>query len=344
MSSVLYFLLALLILSFIVFVHELGHYLAARASGIRVLEFAIGFGPKIFGWRRKEIDYSVRVLPMGGYCKFEGEDDSSEDPKAFSNAPVWKRFLTILAGPAMNFLLAYLVVALFLMFAGVAYTVPVVYEVASGMPAEGSGLQAGDVITAVDGEPIELSELGAAKLVQLIGEKPDEAVTLTVDRSGEAVTVTVSPKDTEAGGKIGITLGSQIYRFGPVGALAVSGERIVDITRVMLDGFKGLITKGEGFEETMGPVGIISFMTKEIRRDFEMIVNLIVIISLNLGILNLLPLPALDGGRLVFLAVEAVRRKPLKPEYEGWVHMAGFILLIGVIVVFTYRDIVRLIS
>ncbi len=344
MSSVLYFLLALLILSFIVFVHELGHYLAARASGIRVLEFAIGFGPKIFGWRRKEIDYSVRVLPMGGYCKFEGEDDSSEDPKAFSNAPVWKRFLTILAGPAMNFLLAYLVVALFLMFAGVAYTVPVVYEVASGMPAEGSGLQAGDVITAVDGEPIELSELGAAKLVQLIGEKPDEAVTLTVDRSGEAVTVTVSPKDTEAGGKIGITLGSQIYRFGPVSALAVSGERIVDITRVMLDGFKGLITKGEGFEETMGPVGIISFMTKEIRRDFEMIVNLIVIISLNLGILNLLPLPALDGGRLVFLAVEAVRRKPLKPEYEGWVHMAGFILLIGVIVVFTYRDIVRLIS
>jgi len=343
MSSVLYFLLALLILSLIVFAHELGHYLAARASGIRVLEFAIGFGPKLFGWRRKEIDYSVRALPMGGYCKFEGEDDSSDDPRAFSNAPVWKRFLTILSGPAMNFLLAHLVVALFLMFAGVAYTVPVVYEVASGMPADGS-LQAGDVITAVDGEPIELSESGAAKLVRLIGQRAGEAVTLTVDRGGEAVTVVISPQDTESGGRIGITLGSRIYRFGPISALAVSGERIVDITRAMLDSFKGLITRGEGLEDTMGPVGIISFMTQEIRRDFEMVVNLIVIISLNLGILNLLPLPALDGGRLVFLALEAVRRKPIKPEYEGWVHMAGFVFLIGVIVVFTYRDIVRLIA
>ncbi len=345
MSGIVYFLAALLVFALIVFAHELGHYLVARWTGIRVLEFAIGFGPKLFSWRRKDIDYSVRVLPLGGYCKFEGEDESSGDPKAFTNAPVWKRFLTILAGPAMNFVLAYLAVVVFMMFVGMVYTVPVVQDITSGMPAETSGLLPGDVIKAVDGEPIELNEDGAVKLVSYItASEPDKSVKLTVDRSGQLVDISVSPQKTEDGGRIGITLGAktQYYSFFP--ALFLSGQRVADITRLMLDGFKGLIFHGEGIEDTMGPVGIISFMTEEIRRDYETIINLIVIISLNVGIINLLPLPALDGGRLVFLAVEAVRRKPIKPEYEGWVHAAGFFLLLGLIAVLSYRDIARLVT
>jgi regulator of sigma E protease len=342
MSGILYFVVALMVFGLIVFAHELGHYLVARASGIRVLEFAVGFGPKLVKWRRKDIDYSLRLLPLGGYCKFEGEDESTGDPRAFTNAPVGKRFLTIFAGPAMTFVLAYLAVAVFLMAVGVSFALPVVHDITSGMPAENSGLMAGDVITAVDGEPIERSEAGAAKLVALIGEsQPDEAVTLTVDRGGQTVAVSVAPQETSAGGKIGITLGAETRRYSPGEALAISGGRVYDITRLMVDSLKNLIFRGEGVEDAMGPVGIISFMTEEISRDFETVLNLIVIISLNVGLINLLPLPALDGGRLVFLLVEAVRRKPIKPEYEGWVHAAGFVLLLGLLVVLTYQDIMR---
>jgi regulator of sigma E protease len=345
MSGILYLVLALLVFGVIIFAHELGHYLAARASGITVLEFAIGFGPKLFGWRKKDIDYSLRLLPFGGYCKFEGEDDASQDPKAFSNAPVWKRFLTIFSGPAMNFVLAYLAVVVFLMAFGTVYTVPVVQDITSGMPAASSGLQAGDVITAVNGQPIALSEEGAVRLVEMISQSgPDKAVTLTVQRGGQSVDVTVSPQKTENGGKIGITLGSQVQRYSPFGALAVSGYKIYDITVYMVDSLKALIFHGQGVQDAMGPVGIISFMTQAIRQDFEQVVNLIVIISLNVGLINLLPFPGLDGGRLVFLLVEAIRRKPVKPEYEGWVHMVGFFLLIGLILVFTYRDIMRLVT
>jgi regulator of sigma E protease len=341
----LYFLVALLVFGVIIFAHELGHYTAARASGITVLEFAVGFGPKLIGWRKKDIDYSIRLLPLGGYCKFEGEDDSSFDPKAFCNAPVWKRFLTIFSGPAMNFVLAYLAVVVFLMAFGTVYTVPVVQEITSGMPAATSGLQAGDVITAVNGESIALSEEGAVKLVEIISAGgPDKAVTLTVQRSGQSLNVMVAPQKTDNGGKIGITLGSQVQRYSPFGALAVSGYKIYDITVYMVDSLKGLIFHGEGVQDAMGPVGIISFMTEAIRQDFEQVINLIVIISLNVGLINLLPLPALDGGRLVFLLVEAVRRKPIKPEYEGWVHMAGFVLLMGLILLITYRDIARLVT
>ena len=346
MSGILYFLVALLIFGIIIFAHELGHYAAARASGITVLEFAVGFGPKLIGWRRKDIDYSIRILPLGGYCKFEGEDETSHDLKAFSNAPVWKRFLTIFAGPAMNFVLAYLAVVVFLLFVGTIYTVPVVHEVTAGMPAETSGLVAGDVITAVNGEPIEMSEQGAEKLFEIINQsETDKAVALTVQRNGQTVEVQVSPQETKDGGRIGITMGSGVQHYSPIEAISISGYKIFDITRVMLDGLKGLIFKGEGAEDTMGPVGIISFMTEEISQgNFATIINLIVIISLNVGLINLLPLPALDGGRLVFLLVEGIRRKPVKPVYEGWVHMAGFVLLLGLILVFTYRDIVRLVS
>jgi regulator of sigma E protease len=342
MSGILYFLVALLVFGLIVFVHELGHFLAARATGIRVLEFAMGFGPKLVGWRRKETDYSLRLLPLGGYCKFEGEDESSGDPRAFTNAPVWKRFLSIFAGPAMNFVLAYLAVAVFVLAVGYVQTSAVIQAVTPGMTAEAAGFQVGDVITAVDGQPIENSESGAARLSALIGAgRPEDPVTLTVDRGGQKLDITVAPQLAEEGRyRIGIELG--IVSHSLFGSLRAAGYEIYDVTVLMVNGLKGLIFHGEGVKDAMGPVGIVSFMTEEISQgNMATIINLIMIISLNVGIINLLPLPALDGGRLVFLLIEAVRRKPIKPEYEGWVHAAGFFLLIGLIVVLTYQDIMR---
>ena len=342
MSGILYFVVALLVFGLIIFVHELGHFLAARAAGIRVLEFAMGFGPKLVGWRRKETDYSLRLLPLGGYCKFEGEDESSGDPRAFNNAPVWKRFLSIFAGPAMNFVLAYLTLAVFFLAVGILYSAPVVGYLTPGMSAESSGLQVGDVITAVNGQPIENSAAGADQLVDLIGAgRPDAPLAIAVDRGREKLEFLIAPQKTEDGSyKIGIVPG--VIRHSVGDSLTMAGYRIYDITGLMVNALKGLIFRGEGFQDTMGPVGIVSFMTQEISRDFQTVVDLIVIISLNVGLINLLPLPALDGGRLVFLLIEAIRRKPIKPEYEGWVHAAGFFLLIGLILVFTYRDIVRL--
>jgi regulator of sigma E protease len=345
MSGILYLLVALLVFGLIIFVHELGHFLVARATGIRVLEFAMGFGPKIIGWRRKETDYSLRLLPLGGYCKFEGEDESSGDPRAFTNAPVWKRLLSIFAGPAMNFVLAYLTLAIFFLVIGFVVTSPVIQIVTPGMTAEDAGLMAGDLITAVDGQPIENSEAGAVRMSELIGAgRPEDPVTLTVDRGGQILEFTVAPQLAEEGRyRIGIELVSVVSRsLG--GSFTMAGTRIYDITQLMVNSLKNLIFRGEGFQDTMGPVGIVSLMTREISRDFVTVIDLIVLISLNVGIINLLPLPALDGGRMVFLLIEAVRRKPIKPEYEGWVHAAGFFVLIGLILVFTYRDIVRLVT
>lgn len=345
MSGILYLFVALLVFGLIIFVHELGHFLAARASGIRVLEFAMGFGPKLFGWRRKETDYSIRLAPLGGYCKFEGEDESSGDPRAFTNAPVWKRFLTIFAGPAMNFVLAFLTLTVFFLAVGILYPAPVVGYVTPGMTAESAGLQVGDVITAVNGQLVENSETGAGQLVDLIGAgRPENPVVLTIDRNGQKMEFTVAPQKTEDGSyKIGIVPGVVRHSLG--GSLTTAGYQIYDITGLMVNALKGLIFHGEGFQDTMGPVGIVSFMTDEISQgNIATVVNLIMIISLNVGLINLLPLPALDGGRLVFLLIEAVRRKPIKPEYEGWVHAAGFFVLIGLILVFTYRDIVRLVT
>lgn len=343
MSGILYLFVALLVFGLIIFVHELGHFLAARATGIRVLEFAMGFGPKLIGWRRKETDYSLRLLPLGGYCKFEGEDESSGDPRAFTNAPVWKRFLSIFAGPAMNFVLAYLTLTVFFLAMGILYPAPVVSYVTPGMTAESAGLQVGDVITAVNGQPVENSESGAVQLVDVISAgRPESPVVLTIDRDGQVLEITVAPQKTEDGSyKIGIVPGVVRHSLG--GSLIMAGRDIYDVTGLMLNALKGLIFRGEGFQDTMGPVGIVSFMTDEISQgNIATVVNLIMIISLNVGLINLLPLPALDGGRLVFLLIEAVRRKPIKPEYEGWVHAAGFFVLIGLILVFTYRDIVRL--
>ncbi len=344
MSGILYLFVALLVFGLIIFVHELGHFLAARATGIRVLEFAMGFGPKLVGWRRKETDYSLRLLPLGGYCKFEGEDESSGDPRAFTNAPVWKRFLSIFAGPAMNFVLAYLTVAIFFLAIGFVHTFPIIQSVTPGMTAEAAGFLAGDRVTALNGQPIENSEAGAKRLSELIGAgRPENPVTLTVDRGGQKLDITVAPQLAEEGRyRIGIELaGSVSHSLG--GSLIMAGRDIYEVTGLMLGALKGLIFRGEGFQDTMGPVGIVSFMTDEISQgNIATIVNLIMIISLNVGLINLLPLPALDGGRLVFLLIEAVRRKPIKPEYEGWVHAAGFFVLIGLILVFTYRDIVRL--
>ncbi|NLG25970.1 MAG: PDZ domain-containing protein, partial [Clostridiales bacterium] len=209
--SVVNVILAILLLSFIVLVHELGHYTAGRLLGFGIQEFAVGFGPKLLRWRRKGIDYSIRALPLGGYVRYLGEDDDDDNPKAFNNLPAWKRFLAILAGPAMNFALAFVVAFLCIAAIGlpVGAPVPQVAQVAAGMPAELAGLQVGDRIVAVNGEAISFDEAGYQRMTELFaGHDAATPVTLTIERGGQSLDLSVALTEVDGAKRIGISIAS----------------------------------------------------------------------------------------------------------------------------------------
>lgn len=354
LMNLLYILFSIVLLGLIVLVHELGHYIAGRLCGIGVIEFSVGFGPKIFGWKRKDIQYSLRAIPLGGYCKFVGEDEDNPRPDSMNAQPVWKRFVTIFSGPLMNFVLAYAVAVIWLMSYG-NIPMPVINKVVPDMPAYTAGFESGDVITAVDGEAISYDEVGAAKIRELLQDADAEnKYTFTVERSGEEATVTVAPTPVEVdtvdqSGKpttvtvyqIGIEFGTEKYSFG--NAVSYSTHLLYDITGQMLAAIRNLVFKGEGVQEVSGPVGIVSYISTQVTAGASTILRIVMLISLNLGIMNLLPLPALDGGRLVFLIIEGIRRKPVPPEKEGLVHGIGLALLLGLIVVVSFKDVWTLI-
>lgn len=350
MLRILYILIAICILGFIVTVHEFGHYIVGRLCGIGIIEFSVGFGPKIFGFKRKGIQYSLRAIPLGGFCSFVGEDENNSAPDAMNNQPVWKRFLTVAAGPAMNFVVAFLFCAILLNSFILAEYLPRIDYIYENTPAAECGLELGDVIVDINGTAISFDGEGMEQARSVIlNADPTQPVELTIERDGELSVIPVQPAAIvdEATGEtayqIGIAFGGRTYRFGE--ALGRSCGYIVEFTREMLLSLKDLVFHGTGVDEMMGPVGIISFVSDQVANDaMYAVVNLIFVLSLNVGIMNLLPLPGLDGGRLIFLVIEAIRRKPLPPEKEGMVHGAGLMLLLALIIFITYQDIARLIT
>lgn len=343
MSNILYILIAILILGVIIFMHELGHYLVGRLSGIGIIEFAVGFGPKILGWKRKGIEYSLRALPLGGFCKFVGEDDGdTSSPNAMNNMPVWKRFLTVFAGPAMNFILAFVAAVAMLCMFYVYDIYPQVDTILEGSPAQEAQLLPGDVVLSANGSDIEYTYAGVEILRGVIQD--NDAVDLTVQRGEDRIDIHLVPAKVtdEATGEtvnqIGITFSSR--NFTLLEAIPGAGEYMLDTTKMMLEVLRNLFFKGEGAEDLAGPVGTITVVSELVQSDSRLILNIIFLISLNLGIMNLLPFPGLDGCRLIFLIVEAVRGKPVPPEKEGMVHGIGLLLLLGLSVVLLYHDIV----
>jgi len=361
--SLFFILAAILMLGVMVMVHELGHFLAARWTGIPVKEFAIGFGPKLLSWKSKkhETVFFLRLIPAGGYCMFYGEDDAGEkakdDPRNLNLHAAWKRLLTIAMGPLMNFVLAFVVAVGLYMGVGedtqgyVGYAI--VQSVSENSAAAEAGMAAGDKLLSVNGESAQgMSADGGSLMVsQLISayEAGDAPLLIEIQRGEEVLTVPMAPRYSEADGRymIGVTLN---YEYTP-GYTPISIFRAVELgadyclraSTALLDGLKTMITTGEGFEESSGPVGIIQLIAEETQANGWLVyIQLLVMISINLGLFNLIPIPGLDGSRMIFLLIEIIFRKPIPRKLEAYVHMAGYLLLIGLMLVMTYKDILKI--
>lgn len=338
-------------------VHEFGHFIAARMVGIEVMEFAIGFGPKLFGWKgKKGTDFSLRLIPMGGYCAFYGEDDASgktlNDPRSYSRQNVWKRMFTVLMGPMMNFVLAFVVVVAFYFIGGIAEVTgyePYIAEVAGTGPAYNAGIQNGDIITAVNGANV-LDGTTDTLLNAIADYKQGDAPLKMVVRRGDSTFDTeMTPfwdEDLQRF-RVGVTIAARALTatrscsFGE--AVSEGWNWCVYASGMIINALKNLVTTGEGLDQTSGPVGVVTMVSQEVQQyGFEAFINMLVVISINLGIMNLLPIPGLDGSRILFNIVEAVRRKPIPAEKEAMIHLAGYALLMGLMIFFTFKDIMRL--
>lgn len=360
--SILFVLAAIALLGVMVMVHECGHFFAARLTGIPVKEFAIGFGPRLLSWksRKHETRFFLRAIPAGGYCMFYGEDDAAgiekNDPRNIGRHSVWKRMLTIAMGPMMNFVLALVVATALFCFVGQdvggEYGYAVIQQVEENSPAAQAGLQTGDVLLQVNGQDASgKGETETLRVSELIGgyRQGDAPLSLVLRRGEGEVSVQLTPFfDGETGRfRVGVSLLSEYPpNFQPVSlpkAVALGADYCVRAGGAILSGLKAMITTGEGFEESSGPVGIVQLIAEETQRAGWMAyVQLLVLISVNLGLMNLIPIPGLDGSRIIFLLIEAVRRKPVPQKWEAYVHLSGYVLLIGLMFVMTAKDILRI--
>ena len=338
----LYILLAILLLGVLIMLHEAGHFWAARRCGIEVQEFAVGMGPALWQHRSKlGTLFSWRLFPSGGYCAFYGEDEENEDPRAFNNQKLWKRAVTVACGPLMNLMIAFLVIVIYLSGWGVEELAPIVAAVEPN--AAEAGLEVGDKLIAVDGVLTE----DPAFISQAIATSNGKSVLLTVERAGASVDVPIVSFYDEAASRwrVGFTFGQVRTRIGLLQSIPFSLRYNAESATLIAKTLRDLVFHGEGVEEVTGPVGTV-YVIQEVTRQggFSMYLELMALISVNLGIVNLLPIPGLDGSRLLFLLVEAMRRKPVKRELEGAIHMAGFALLMGIMLLLTYRDIISIVT
>jgi len=339
----LYFFIVLMVL---VLVHELGHFITARRAGVRVEEFGLGIPPRArLLFKRGETEYTLNWLPLGGFVRMTGEENPS-DPKSFAAAKAWKRAVILSAGAAMNVILA---IVLFTTIAvmGVPRTVEFVSisVVAPGSPAESAGLKPGDRIVSIDGQPvINRTDVSRAAI-----EKAGQPISLEIKRDRENVTLYVTPRvrPPKNEGRIGITMSMQFVReetvtYAPLEAAAYGIGETVNTGMQIVTGFRRM-ADGSAPAEVGGPVQIATFAGLFCGHSIQQCMQFTALLSVNLAIVNMLPFPALDGGRLVFVVLEVLRRgKRIKPELEGWVHVIGMAILLLLMVVITVFDVQRL--
>ena len=345
--SILY---TLVILCIVIIVHEFGHMIVAKSNGIYVKEFWVGFGPTLISFTKNETKYCLKPIPFGGACVFE-EDPECEDPdRLFNRSSVWARIMTVFAGPFFNIILAFVFSVLIISMSGssVIMTTELV-EITKGSPADEAGLREGDIIRRYNGRKVDLSTEVVIYNIVCDGS----SVELTYERDGQEYTADISPKYDEKYGRymFGIVFGKSLDKWTSMNILKYSYYYVRMNIRSTVQGLKGLVLGRLGVDSLSGPVGMagmVSDIYNEARQDgLPAIVlnmfNLALIFSASLGIMNLLPLPALDGGKLVLLVLEAVRHKPVSRDKEALVNFVGFALLMILMVFVMYNDILKIV-
>lgn len=355
----LYVVAFLLVLGPLVFVHEYGHYIVGRWCGVKADTFSIGFGQKIFGWTDKRgTEWKIGWLPLGGYVQFAGDRDAVSQPDAdweslpaaershsFPAQLVWKRALIVLAGPVTNFLFAILILAGFAAFVGTPTTPPVAGAIVAGSPAEAAGMRAGDRIVAIDGRPIEVF----VDITMAVAHRPGEAIAVRLDRGGSELTLRVTPRIYKSkdsfGNEVRVAIlgieqrGAREFKTvplleAPVVAARQTGQ-IISQTRDVLVQF---LTGNRSIKDMSGPLGIAKVSGEAATLGPDSLIFLIALVSINLGFINLLPLPMLDGGHLLFYAYEAVRRRPAPAVAQEWAFRFGFAAIVTLMLVVTFND------
>ncbi len=343
-------LLAVFFFGMIVFFHELGHFTFAKLFKVKINEFAMGMGPTLFKFTKGETKYAVRLFPIGGFVSMEGEDESSDNERAFCNKPAWQRFIIVAAGGIVNLILGVLIVAIMLCQSELI-GLPEIHSFEENAVSSQYGLQAGDEIKQINGKRV-FSEYD---LGFLMARDKDGIIDFVVERNGETInldSVKFQTVTKEMNGKETLTI---VYDFIIRGVepsfktvIPNAVAESVSIGRVVWVSLVDLVTGQFGLSDLSGPIGTVSYIadaaqTATQETDYTMLLMMMALITINIGMFNLLPLPALDGGRLFFVLIEMVFRKPVPKKYEGWVHAVGLALLMLLMVVISFSDIMNLI-
>lgn len=350
----MYIIIAIIIFGILIAIHEFGHFTAAKLCGVKVEEFAIGMGPALFKKQKGETLYALRILPIGGFCAMAGEDEESDDPRAFTNQGFWKKLVILCAGSFMNLLLG--VVLILIMYAGAqAFVTPTIDHFMDGCPYEGTqAMQAGDTFYSIDGQRIYLVSDVSSFLM-----RGDGVYDIVMLRDGEkvelkdfALTTKTYAEYADEGPKYGFVFGYTEATFGA--KLEYTWNTTLEFSRLVWLGLGDLINGKVGLKDMSGPVGIVDMMNEvgqqaeSAKAAADNLLYISAFIAINLAIMNMLPIPALDGGRvflmIVTVIIEAVSHKKLDPKYEGYIHLGGMVLLLGLMALVMYNDIAKLIT
>ncbi len=347
-SKVWPFLVAILFFGLLISIHELGHFTFAKLFKVKVNEFALGMGPAIFKKKKGDTTYALRLLPIGGYVSMEGEDEESQDENAFNRKKVWQKFIIVAAGAVMNLVLGIAIVATVLSMEQYIGTNKVLYFHENAVSQQ-TGLQEGDEFLEIDGHRV-FSDMDVSFLMS---RSDDGVFDMTVRRDGEKVELTGVTFKTEKEDKYTLITYDFVMLGEEPGVLNVienSFRRTASIARLVWLSLFDLVTGQYGLTDLSGPVGTVNIIADaaagaaQSKEGLITALTLMAFVSINIGVFNVLPLPALDGGRLFFLLIEGIRRKPINPKYEGYIHGAGLILLLLLMLVVTFNDIITLIK
>lgn len=327
---------SLLVFLLVVMLHEFGHFSIAKLSGIKVNEFSIGMGPKIYQKQKGETFYSLRALPVGGYVAMEGEEENSHDPRAFNNVSIVKRMAVVLAGAFMNFVLAF--IAFTLIFSIVGYGSSEIEKVISNSPADKAGIQSGDLIIKINENKVK----DIYDINSIISKNQKEEMDFQINRGGNILNVKIKPE---------YSVQNQMYLIGITSKLdhsilksiSLGANRTLEMSKLILKSIKMMFSGSFKMEYLSGPVGVVQLIGSESSKGFLNFLQILGLISVNLGVFNLLPIPALDGGKFLFLLIEALRGKPIDEKIEQGLSLIGISLLFSLMIYVTiFNDIGRL--